>query len=81
MYVHAHVCVRVCTRVYVCTYTCVRAYAHTHTHSEILLSHKKNETMLLAAPCEDLEMITPSEVRQRDMEHDSIYMQNLKRRR
>lgn len=53
---YIHVCARtyrVCTRVRVCTYMCARVY--THTHSEIPLSHEKKETMLLAAPCEDLE--------------------------
>lgn len=64
IYTCVHARVRVCTCVRVCTYTCVHEYMRTHTHSEIPLSHEKKETMLLAAPCEDLEVITPSEVRE-----------------
>lgn len=67
MCVYTRVCthVYVCARVCVCTYTCVHSICATHTQS--CLSHERKETMLLAAPCEDLEVITPSEVRDRSM--------------
>ena len=44
---------------------CGNTHTHTHTHNGILLSHKKNEIMPSAATWMDLEVIIPSEVRQR----------------
>ena len=35
-----------------------------HTHTGMLLSHKKNETMSFAAILMDLEIIIPSEISQ-----------------
>ena len=40
---------------------------------------KKNEIMPLAATWMDLEIITESEVRERQMSYDMVYMWNLKR--
>ena len=68
-HVYTHVCTytraRAYIHVYVCVHIHVRVCMRTHTHSEILLSHEKNEIMLFAATCVDLEMIILSEVRQR----------------
>ena len=49
---------------------CVCVY--THTHSGILLSHKKNEIMLFAATWMGLEIIILSEVSQK--EKDKYHM-------
>ena len=43
-------------------------HTHAHTHNGVLLSHKKNETVPFAATCMDLEMIIPSEERQKEKE-------------
>ena len=40
---------------------------------------KRNEIMPLAATWMDLEIITESEVRERQMSYDMVYMWNLKR--
>ena len=42
-------------------------------YSGILLSHKENELMLLAATWMDLEMIVLSEVRERQILYDITY--------
>jgi len=42
-------------------------------HNGILLSHKENELMLLAATWMDLEMIVLSEVRERQILYDITY--------
>ena len=44
----------------------------------LLLNHKKNETMPFAAIWTDLENITLSEVRQKQMSYSISYMWNLK---
>ena len=41
-------------------------YIHTHTHNEILLSHKKNGTMPFVATWMGLEIIILSEVSQKE---------------
>ena len=46
-----------------------------HVYSEILLSHKKNETILFAATWMDLEIIMPSEVSQ--TKKDKYHMWSL----
>ena len=49
----------VCTDTYVCVH--IRACTHTVKHCSAI---KKNEIMLFAAICVDLEMVMVSEVRQ-----------------
>ena len=48
---------------------------HMDTHTGILLSHKKNEIISLAATNMDLEIITLSEIGQK--EKDNYYMISL----
>ena len=57
--------------IYIDTHT----HTHTHTHTGILLSHKKNKIMLFARTCMQLEMITLSEVSQK--EKDKYHMISL----
>ena len=49
-----------------------------HTYSEILLSHKKNRIMQLAATWMDLEILILSGVRESQTSYDITYMWNLK---
>ena len=51
-----------------------------YIHNGILLSHQKNEIMPFAATWMDLGMIMLSEVRERQMSYDIIYMWNLKKK-
>ena len=54
------------------------AAMHTHTHSGILLSHEKNDIMPLAATWIDLKNNILSEVSQRQVFYDIIYIWSLK---
>ena len=57
----------------------VYTHTHTHTHNGILISHKKDEIMSLAATWMDLEMIILSKSeRETQIPYDIIYMWNLK---
>ena len=51
---------------------------HTHTHTGILFSHKKNETMpfimSFAATCMDLKIIILSEVSQKKKDKDHVIL-------
>lgn len=49
-----------------------------HICNGILLSHKKNEIMPFAATWMDLEILIQSEINQRQIPYDIIYMGNLK---
>ena len=49
-----------------------------YIYIEILLSHKKNEIMPLAATWMDLEIIIINEVREKQIPYDITYMWNLK---
>ena len=51
-------------------------YVHTHTHLSGILAIKKNEIMPFAATWMDLEIITWSEVRERQISYVT-YMWNL----
>ena len=53
---------------------------YTHTHTRILLSHKKNEILPFAATWMDLEIIILSQL-EKDKYHEITYMWNLKRYR
>ena len=50
----------------------------THTHTGILLSHKKNGILPFAATWMDLEGIMLSEINQRKILNDITYIWNLK---
>ena len=50
-----------------------------HIYDGILLSHEKSEIMPFAATWMDIEIITLSEVSQRQTSHDVTYMWNLKK--
>ena len=52
---------------------------HWNIYNGILLSHKKNEIMPLAATWMDLEIIILSEVRGKQLPYDITYMWNLKK--
>ena len=54
--------------VYTHAYACI----HTHTHSGILLNHKKNEILSFATTWMDVEIITLSEISQK--EQDKYYI-------
>jgi len=47
-------------------------------YNGILLNHKKNKIMPVSPIWMDLEIITQSEVRQRQISYDITYMWNLK---
>ena len=49
-----------------------------HTYNGILPSHKKGKIMPFAATWLDLEILVLSEVRQRKIEYDVMYIWNLK---
>ena len=59
-----------------CAHACTRTCAHTHTG--ILLSHKKNGIMLFTPTWTQLEIIILSEENQRQTLYDITYMWNLK---
>ena len=48
-------------------------------YNGIFLRHKKNEIMSFAATWMDLEIVTLSEVREREISYDITYMHYLKR--
>ena len=45
-----------------CIFICIYIHTHTHTHNGILLSHKKNEILLLTTTWMGLEAIMLSEI-------------------
>ena len=49
-----------------------------HIYNGILLSHKKNEIMPFIATWMDLEIITLSEVRKRQISYDITYVESKK---
>ena len=51
-----------------------------HIHSGILLSHEKNKIITFTATWMQLEIITLSEVRRRQILYDITYIRNLKYR-
>ena len=55
-------------------------HTHTHTHTyNAILDLKKNEIMSFAATWLNLEIITLSEVKQRQISYGITYMWNLKK--
>ena len=54
-----------CTHTRTHTHTHTHTYTHTHTRMGMLLNHEKNEIMPFVATWVDLEIITLSEVSQK----------------